>query len=156
MLGVLLLNACGGDADDAAETGAASSTATGVEPIEIRTTVVIGAEGAEPIATGSILEASTLGGSPFCAGGTLVDSHASRDTGAEPYGPIFRTITCPDGTLAIGLTPEVGATPEAPQGQNQTGSSTIVSGTGAFEGYGGGVTWKPCTAPTTPRQFARR
>jgi hypothetical protein len=50
VLGVLFLSACGGDADDAAETGGALSTATGGEPIEIRTTVVIGAEGAEPIA----------------------------------------------------------------------------------------------------------
>jgi hypothetical protein len=43
-----------------------------------------------------------------------------------------RTITCPDGTVRVGFTPEV-----VPQGQTQTGSWTIVSGTGAFEGLGG-------------------
>jgi len=51
----------------------------------------------------------------------------------EPY-LIDRKITCPEGTLRIGFTPEVG--PE-PQRQTQTGSWTIVSGTGAFEGLGG-------------------
>ena len=51
----------------------------------------------------------------------------------EPY-LIDRKITCPDGTVRIGFTPEVGA---EPQGQTQRGSWTIVSGTGAFEGLGG-------------------
>jgi hypothetical protein len=74
-----------------------------------------------------------LGGSPFCAGGTILDSHAGLDPKMEPY-LIDRKITGPDGTVRIGITPEVGA---GPQPQTQTGSWTIVSGTGAFEGLGG-------------------
>lgn len=137
LLGVLLLGACGGSEEDAADTSPAATTATRGEPIEIRTTVVIGVEGAEPIATGNVLEMSTLGGSPFCAGGTILDSHRSPDPAAEPYGPIFRTITCPDGTVTIGLTPDVGAAPGATQAQPQTGSWTIISGTEAFDGIRG-------------------
>jgi hypothetical protein len=135
--GVLVLGACGGGDDDAADRGASSTTPAGAQPIELRTSMVIGAEGAEPIATGTLLEASTLGGSPFCAGGTVSDSHRSPDRAAEPYGPVYRTITCPDGTLRMGLTPQVGSTPEATQGEIQPGSWTIVSGTGAFEGLRG-------------------
>jgi hypothetical protein len=44
---------------------------------------------------------------------------------------IARTITCPDGTVRMDLTPEVA------QGQTQTGSWTIVGGTGEFEGLRG-------------------
>jgi len=44
---------------------------------------------------------------------------------------IARTITCPDGTVRMDLTPEV------PQGLSQTGAWTIVSGTGAFGGLTG-------------------
>src|SRR5688500_4437620 len=80
LVGVLFLRACGGDEDDAADTSAASSTAPRGEPIVIRTRMVIAAEErAEPIATGEVLEGSTLGSSPFCAGGTILDSHGSPD-----------------------------------------------------------------------------
>jgi hypothetical protein len=133
LAGVLSLGACGGDENNAADTRAASTTAPRGEQIVIRTRVVIAAEeGAEPIATGEVLERSTLGGSPFCGGGTILDSHGSDDPTVEPYGLIDRTITCQDGTVRVGFTPEV-----APQGQTQTGSWTIVSGTGAFEGLRG-------------------
>jgi hypothetical protein len=44
---------------------------------------------------------------------------------------VLVTITCPDGTVMVGFTPD-----EA-QGQTETGSWTIVSGTGAFEGLRG-------------------
>jgi hypothetical protein len=133
LIGVLFLGACGGD-EDAADTSAASTTAPRGEPIVIREKLIVAAEeGSEPIATGSILAGSTLGGTPFCAGGTILDSHASLDPTMEPY-LIDRKITCPDGTVRIGFTPEVGA---EPQGQTQRGSWTIVSGTGAFEGLGG-------------------
>jgi hypothetical protein len=87
--------------------------------------------GAEPIATGKVLKGSTLGGSPFCAGGTIRDTHASSDPAMGQY-LIDRTITCPDGTVRVGLTPEV-----PPQGPTQRGSWTIVSGTGAFAGMRG-------------------
>jgi hypothetical protein len=129
LVSVLLLGACGGDADEAADTSAASTTAPGGEPIVIRTSVVIAAEeGAETIATGEVLEGSTLGGSAFCAGGTITDSHGSTDPSVLL---IARTITCPDGTVRVNLTPEVA------QGQTQTGSWTIVGGTGEFEGVRG-------------------
>jgi hypothetical protein len=72
--------ACGRDDESAAHTTAASTTAPRREPVLIRTRMVIAATaGSEPIATGKVLEASTLGASPFCAGGTILDSHASTD-----------------------------------------------------------------------------
>ena len=119
------------DVIESAEPSVATSDPDG-EPIVIRTRMVIGAEGAEPIATGEVLEGSILGGTPFCAGGTIRDSHASLDPAVEPLGLIDRMITCSDGTVRIVFTPEV-----VPQGQTQTGSWTIVSGTGAFEGLRG-------------------
>jgi hypothetical protein len=140
----VLLGACGGGEDGAADTSAASTSDSAGEPILIQTSVTIAATpGPEPIATGEVLEGSTLGGSPFCVGGTILDSHGSPDPAEEPYGPIDRTITCPDGIVRVGFTPEV----EVPEGQTQTGSWTIVSGTGAFEGLRGNgemeVTYDP-------------
>jgi hypothetical protein len=129
LVGVLFLGACGGDEEDAADTSAASTTAPRGEPIVIRTRVVVAdVERAEPIATGEVLGRSTLGGSAFCAGGTILDSHGSPDPDVLL---IARTITCPDGRLRMDLTPEVA------QGQTQTGSWTIVGGTGEFEGLRG-------------------
>jgi hypothetical protein len=135
LVGVLFLGACGGDEKkDATNTSAAPTTAPRSEPIVIRAKLIIAAkEQSEPTATGTILAGSTLGGAPFCTGGTIRDSHASLDPKMEPY-LIDRKITCPDGTVRIGFTPEVGA---EPQGQTQRGSWKIVSGTGAFEGLGG-------------------
>ena len=132
--GVLFLGACGGDEDDAAGTSAVLTTERTGGQIVIREKLIIAAtERSEPIATGTILPGSMLRGSPFCAGGTILDSHASLDPKMEPY-LIDRKITCPDGTVRIGFRPEVGA---EPQGPTQRGSWTIVSGTGAFEGLGG-------------------
>ena len=134
VFGVLCLGACGGGGDDAADTSAAPTPARRGEPIVIRGKLIVAAtEGSEPTATGTILEGSTLGGSAFCTGGTIRDSHASLDPKMKPY-LIDRKITCADGTLRIGITPEVSA---APQPQTQTGSWTIVSGSGAFELLGG-------------------
>ena len=116
------------DPTQSPETSVATSHPGG-EPIVIRTRMSIAAEpGAEPIATGEVLEGSTVGDSPFCAGGTIRDSHASLDPAVEPLGMIDRMITCSDGTVRIAFTPEV-----VPSGQTQTGSWAIVSGTGAFE-----------------------
>ena len=127
LMGVLVLGACGGAQGDAADSGVSPSIEEPGEHIVIRTRALIAAEeGAEPIATGDVLEGSTLGGSPFCVGGTVVDSHASGDPAVERL--IDRTITCPDGTLKVGFTPDI-----VPLGQTQTGSWTIISGTGAFE-----------------------
>jgi hypothetical protein len=131
--GVLFLDACGGDEKDAAPSSA-STTTPRVELIVIREQLKVAAEEqSEPIATGTILAGSTLGGTPFCAGGTILDSHASRDPKMQAY-LIDRKITCPDGTVRIGFTPEVGAELQSP---TQKGSWKIVSGTGAFEGLGG-------------------
>jgi hypothetical protein len=133
LVGLLFLGACGGDEKDAAT----SATAPPGEPIVIHSTLIVAAEeGSEPIATGTILEGSTLAGTPFCAGGTILESHASLDPKMKAY-LIDRKITCPDGTVRIGYTPEVGAD-SAPQGQTpQKGVWTIVSGTGEFEGLSG-------------------
>jgi len=132
--GVLLLGACGDGEDGAADTNAASTTDSAGEPIVVRTRVAIAAaSGAETIATGEVVEGSTIGGSAFCVGGTILDTHGSPDPTEEPHGLIDRTITCPDGTVRVGLTPEVGA-PGEPLDLTQKGSWTIVSGTGAFEG----------------------
>ena len=74
---------------------------------------------------------STIGDAPFCVGGTILDSHANLDPEVEPYGILARMITCPDGLVKMGFTPEVA------QGPTGTGWWTIVSGTGDFEGLGG-------------------
>jgi hypothetical protein len=125
LMAVLLVGACGGGEDGTSKTSAASTTEQGGEAVVIRTSMTVAAtEGAEPIATGEVLEGSTLGGSPFCVGGNILDSHASLDPAMEPYGLVDRTITCPDGTVRVGFTPP-------------TGSWTIVSGTGAFQGLHG-------------------
>jgi hypothetical protein len=135
MMGMLLVGACGGGEDDAADTAPASTNSAG-KPIVIRTKILVAdEEGAETIATGEVLEGSTLGGSPFCVGGTILDTHSSPDPAEEPY-LIERTITCANGTVRVGLTPEVGA-PGEPQELTQTGSWTIVSGTDAFDGLFG-------------------
>jgi hypothetical protein len=131
--GVLLLGACGDGEDGAADTNAASTTDIAGEPIVIRTSVVGAATpGAEPIATGEVLEGSTLGGSPFCVGGTILDTHGSPD---PEVALIARTITCPEGRVRMDITPEVSQ--GMPQDLTQTGSWTIVSGTGDFEGLRG-------------------
>ncbi len=59
------------------------------------------------------------GGSPFCAGGTILDSHASADLAVAKLGLVDRALTCADGTVRMVFTPE------PPQG----GSWRIVSGT---------------------------
>jgi len=129
LVGVLCLGACGSDEDDAADGSVASTTAPRNEPAVIRTRMDIAdTERAEPIATGEVLEGSTVGDSPFCAGGTVRDSHGSSD---PTVWLIVETITCTNGTVKLRFTPEPA------QGMNQTGSWTIVSGTGAFEGLRG-------------------
>jgi hypothetical protein len=122
----------------------------------IRATLIVAAEeGSEPIATGTVVEGSTLGGTPFCVGGTILESHASLDPKMKEY-LIDRKITCPDGSVRIGFTPEVGAGPD-PEGQTpQKGAWTIVSGTGEFEGLSGSGKARPCMARTPVRRFAPR
>jgi hypothetical protein len=126
------LGACGGGED---------SNQPREEAVVIKTSVSIAAtEGAEPIATGEILKGSTLGGTAFCAGGTILDSHASADPAVAELGLIDRAITCPDGSVRMVFTP-------GEQGLKQPGVWTIVSGTGPFEGLRGSgeleVTYDP-------------
>jgi hypothetical protein len=124
LVGALSVGGCGGD-DDAAETNVDSATAPRGESIVIRTRKLVALEpGTLPIATGEVLEGSTLGDAPFCAGGTVVDSHGSSD---PTVILIIETITCPDGTVKLRVEPDLSP------GLNQTGSWTVVSGTGTFE-----------------------
>lgn len=124
----LLLGACGQGAGGTSDPSAATTTQRG-EPIVILTSVRIADEpGAEVIATGEVLEGSTLSGSPFCVGGTIVDVHGSTD---PEELLIARTITCREGSVRMDFRPEV------PEGLTQTGSWEIVSGTGDFEGLSG-------------------
>ena len=127
-VGVLLIGACGDGEDGASETSAES------EDLVIKTSVVGAATpGAEPIATGEVAEGSTLGGSPFCVGGTILDTHGSPD---PEVALIARTITCPEGKVRMDITPEVSQEMRH-EDLTQTGSWKIVSGTGAFEGLRG-------------------
>lgn len=131
LMGLLSLAACGGAQGDAADPSVSASTdQLGEQLVIVTRTLIAAEEGAEPIATGDVVEGSTLGGSPFCVGGTVVDSHASGDADVERL--IDRTITCPDGTMKLGFTPEI-----VPLDQPQTGSWTIISGTGAYENLRG-------------------
>jgi hypothetical protein len=129
LVGLLFVGACGGAENGAADASAVSTTDDAGEPIVIREKVTIADEsGAEPTATGEVLEGSTLAGSPFCAGGTILDSHGSSDPALRL---IVETITCQDGTVSVALTPD------EPQGLTQTGSWMIVGGEGAYEGLRG-------------------
>ena len=125
--GVVIAGGCGGG-EDFSDTSAES------EELVIKTSVV-GATtpGAEPIATGEVADGSTLDGSPFCVGGTIVDSHGSPD----PEVPLIaRTITCREGKVRMDITPEVSEEMQS-EDLTQWGSWEIVSGTGDFEGLRG-------------------
>jgi hypothetical protein len=114
--------ACGGGvADDghrAASTPTASVSSGTPRPILIKTRV--------DIPTGRILAGSTVGGSAFCPGGTVMDKHGTPDIGL-----VDRTVTCQDGTLRLGLNPQL------PVGNTQSGPWRIISGTGAYDRWRG-------------------
>jgi hypothetical protein len=141
----LVVGACVGSPEPSGTAATtASTTASPGEPIVIRLRVVIAdEEGAEIVARGEVLEGSTLGTEPFCVGGTTEDRHASEDPAMEPHGLLARTITCPDGTVRLGFTPEI-----VPLGETQPGSWTIVSGTGVFEGLRGSGEMENVPGPT--------
>ena len=121
--GVFSLAACGGE-ENASDTSEAPTAAIRGEPIVIRMRKLVALEErTEPIATGDVLEGSTLGGSPFCTGGTVRDSHGSSD---PTVWLIIETITCADGTVKLRLEPDPSP------GLTQTGSWTIATGTGTF------------------------
>ncbi|MGB9376982.1 MAG: hypothetical protein WCB04_05640 [Mycobacteriales bacterium] len=74
----------------------------------------------------TLLAASTIGGSPFCLGGTIGDTHGNGEIGL-----VDRTFSCPDGTLRMGFDPQV------PVGNTQSGPWRIVSGTGVYQRWHG-------------------
>ena len=120
-----VVGACGGGGGAAT----ASASPPGGRPIVIKERTVIAAtSGADIIATGEVLEGSTNGGSPFCVGGTTLDTHGSTDPALRL---IVETITCPNGTVSLAFTPDDA------QGATQAGSWFIVGGSGAFEGLRG-------------------
>jgi len=138
----LVLGACGGGVGSGSGPAPSRTVSTNEplgEPIVIRMSLVTAvAEGAEIPATGRVLEGSTLGSAPFCVGGTIEDRHPDPD--AAPQRLLDRTITCHDGTVRFGLTPEVGLTPEPPKDRPQGGSWTIIGGTGTFAALRGSGT----------------
>jgi hypothetical protein len=123
---VLLVSACGEGGDG---TSGDTPVAQPTGPVEILTSMYVAATpGAEPIATGAVLEGSTLDGSSFCTEGTIRDTHASDD---PEVWLIDRIISCPDGEVTLRFVPDV------PDGLTQSGSWTLHQGTGVFEGLAG-------------------
>ena len=131
LLCALLVASCG-MAGGPGGSGTVAGSAGAGEPLVIAPRVLVAdREQTEPIATGEVLAGSTLGGSPFCPGGTVLDSHGSTDPAIRL---IIETITCPDGTLSLAFTPfEL-------NGQTQAGAWMIVKGTGAYDGLTGSGT----------------
>jgi hypothetical protein len=143
MVGALILASCAPGSSNGPATGDPSTSPPVGEPIVIRDTVEIAATaGSEPIATGKVVDGSTLGGASFCVGGTIRDTHANLDPAIEKLGLIDRTFTCSDGTVRIVFTPgEV-------QNGIQPGTWSVVSGTGTFQGLSGGGTMETVYGPT--------
>jgi hypothetical protein len=139
------LAACGdddGDENGAATTPSADSDLSadpggGSEEIVIKTDLTI--------PNGEVLEGSSIGGTPFCPGGTFHDK-----PGDAEIGSVDRTIRCPDGNVRIGFSPS-----ERP-GLTETGPWKVVSGTGAYEGLRGRgqmeVTFEPHTSALEGRE----
>jgi hypothetical protein len=128
------LAACGDDGGGgngtATAPGSDSDATAGSEEVVIETLVVFPENPDDPV-TGEVLEGSTIGDSPFCAGGTFSDQHGTEDPDEPPYGLVDRTYSCPDGTLRMGFSPA------EPVDGTQSGPWRIVSGTGAYEGLQG-------------------
>jgi hypothetical protein len=73
---------------------------------------------------GEILAESTIGDAQLCPGGTFTDQQGSGAWFNE------KTIDCDDGTL------EIGFSPGEPSNRTQKGPWKLLSGTGAYEGWG--------------------
>lgn len=155
----LIVGGCGGDGGDengvAATSGVDSDLSAdpgeGSEEIVIKTGVNIQIPKGGPVpgsstGNGEVLGGSSLGDSPFCAGGTFSDVHSDD----PEIGLVDRTFDCPDGSLRIGFTPGF------PEGRTQAGPWRLVSGTGAFEGlHGHGemeIEYEPGTRSTEGRE----
>ena len=129
LAGALLIWACTASPRDgsASSLPSAGESAAGESIVILTEMAIADTSGAEPIATGRVLQGSMLGGATFCVDGTIRDSHANLDPAVESLGLIDRTFTCPDGTVRMVFTPA------EMQQDDRAGTWTIVSGTGAFE-----------------------
>lgn len=146
-LTAITLAGCGGrDGEDrtaSAPTTSLRESAADSEavPILIKTRV--------NIPTGKVLAGSTIGESSFCPGGTFKDKH-----GAYDIGLVERTMSCKDGTLRMGLDPQM------PVGDAQRGPWRIISGTGAYAGWGGSgemvIRYDPGDTPQHPTRGRER
>ena len=123
--------------DDDAAAGATKSS----EKIVIKTSAKL----IEIVDTGTILGGSTLGGAPFCRGGTWSGGHGNLS-----YDWLDKNIKCPDGTLRIAFDPRT------TKGQTDSGPWKVVSGTGAYKGVRGSgqmkIKFPPGDMPTTGRE----
>lgn len=133
---VPVMASCGGIGPLSSATAPAASGSSASAPINrqivIRTRVAVASHpGGAPIAAGEILQGSTIAGLPFCSAGTIRDSHASVDRAVEPSGLVNRVIRCPHGTIRMALTRGRAL------GLSDTGSWTLLGGTGAFDGLSG-------------------
>jgi hypothetical protein len=115
-LATLGVAGCGDDDKDG--DGSATTAQRKSEKVLIQTRL--------SIPTGEVLTGSSIGDSPFCAGGTFRDQD-----GNEQIGSVDRTFRCPDGSLRIGFSPG------EPQGRTQSGPWKILGGTGSFKGLRG-------------------
>jgi hypothetical protein len=154
------LAACGDeDGDESAMTAApdaeatSSQSAEGSEMILIKTRTTIGAAeqlgGSNVSGRGEVLDGSSIGGSPFCPGGTFQDAH-SED---HEIGLVERKFDCPDGSLRIGFSPQE---PTSPLTQSGPWQVVACSGSGAFLGLQGDgqmeIKYQPHTRATEGRE----
>src|SRR3954465_3264220 len=121
MASLLGIAACGGDDDgDKGGTTAAKSD----KPILIKTHLA--PPNARGETTGEVRSGSTIGDSPFCAGGKFLDGPVKTSTRS-----VLRSFRCPDGTLMITFT-------STPPDVKQRSDWKVVKGLGRFEGLSGG------------------
>jgi hypothetical protein len=129
LISVLGLAACGDDDGDKGGTttateGTGTSAKKGSEPILIKTH--LDPPNARDETTGEVRPGSTIGDSPFCAGGKFLDG---------PVKPtdmsVVRIFRCPGGTLTVKFT-------STPPDVKQRSGWTVVKGLGRFEGLSGG------------------
>jgi hypothetical protein len=124
LVALIGLTACGSGGGDAGRT---TTTANGRQAILIRTYVDTSSvedpryNSRVGVADGTVLGGSSLGGAPFCRGGTTHSRH-----GNDAIGLVDRTFRCADGTVRIGFTPGV------PQGRTQAGPWKVLAGSGAY------------------------
>ena len=112
VLTTVCLTACGNDA---------ASPSPDDDEVVIRTRIVE--------FSGDVLDGSVLGGSPFCAGGTVRHEFGSTDLGF----PAVNVLDCGDGSLRIGFGPG----PDQMGQSVQTSDWEVLSGTGSLAGSTG-------------------